>query len=405
MDRTSPTEREVWVWDTEVRGFGLRVRPSGRKSYVIEYRPGEGGRHAPKRRYMIGRHGSPWAPDTARKKAIEILAEVIKGKDPTADRREARKPDQDTVAHFVDLFIERCAKKKQRSWRETERTLQREFLPRLGKKSLKDVSRRDIAQMIDQIIDRAPVAAHRTFAYVRRFFNWCIEQGYLDVNPCSGLKPPTGGGERERVLGDQEIAAIWKATEGLSLQWEAIFKLLMLTAQRKNEVIGMEWVEIDEGEALWKIPGRRTKNGRAHEVPLTPLMIEILSKVPRIEGSKFVFTTTGKGPLRGQSRVKRDLDVAAAKFVANDSSDSAEVDPLPHWTTHDLRRTATTGMARLGVPLHVADALLNHKSGVVRGVAAVYNRYAYLDESRNALEAWEQHLRTLLCSKSSERLG
>src|SRR6056297_625026 len=103
VDRTSPTERELWVWDTEVRGFGLRVRPSGRKSYVIEYRVGEGGRHAPKRRYTIGQHGSPWAPDSARKKAIEILADVIKGKDPAADRQEARRPDPDTVAHFVDL--------------------------------------------------------------------------------------------------------------------------------------------------------------------------------------------------------------------------------------------------------------------------------------------------------------
>lgn len=395
VDRTTPADREVWVWDTEVRGFGLRVRPSGRKSYVIEYRPGDGGRHAPKRRYTIGRHGSPWVPDTARKKAIEILAEVIKGKDPAADRREARRPDQDTVTHFVDLFIERYAKKKQRSWRETERTLQREFLPRLGKKSLKDVTRRNIAQMIDQIIDRAPVAAHRTFAYVRRFFNWCIEQGYLDVNPCSGLKAPKGGGERERVLSDTEISAVWRATESLSTQWEAVFKLLVLTAQRKNEVIGMEWSEIDQAEGLWKIPGRRTKNGRAHEVPLTPMMLDILARVPRVKGSKFVFTTSGERPLSGQSRVKRNLDAAAERVLAQTSSDTATIEPITHWTIHDLRRTATTGMARLGIAPHVADALLNHKSGVVRGVAAVYNRYAYLDESRRALLAWEEHLKAL----------
>ena len=179
VDRASIDDGELWVWDTEIRGFGLRVRPSGRKSYIVEYRPGDGGRHTQKRRYTIGQHGSPWTPDAARKKAIQILAEVIKGNDPVAARQEARHKDQETVAHFVEAFIERYAKKHQKSWRETERTLQREFLPRFGKKGLNEVVRRDIASMVDQIVDRAPVAASRTFSYVRRFFNWCVEQGFL----------------------------------------------------------------------------------------------------------------------------------------------------------------------------------------------------------------------------------
>jgi len=396
VDKSVTSDRDLWVWDTELKGFGLRVRQSGRKSYVVEYRPGDGGRGAPKRRYTIGQHGSPWTPDTARKKAFEVLAEVMKGKDPAADRQKARHSDQDTAEHFVKAFIERYAKKQQRSWRETERTLFREFIPRFGKKKLKDISRRDIAQMVDQIMDRAPVMARRTFAYVRRFFNWCIEQGFMDVNPCTGLKPPPGGGERERILSDDELAGIWRATESLDVLWEAVFKILLLTAQRKSEVIGMEWAEIDEKEMLWRIPGRRTKNARAHEVPLTSQMLEILHAVPRIEGSRYVFTTNGKQPMAGQSRVKTELDIAANNLWNKRFPSSGEPEEIPHWTTHDLRRTATTGMARLGVSPHVADAILNHKSGTVSGVAAVYNRYAYLDERRVALETWENHVLALI---------
>lgn len=404
VDRAGPGNRDRWVWDTEVRGFGLRVMPSGRKSYVVEYRLGAGGRQAPKRRFTIGQHGSPWTPDSARKRAIEILADVIKGKDPVAERQEIRRTRDETVGYYVEAFIERYAKKEQKSWRETERTLQREFVPRLGRKKPKDVTRREIADCIDGVADRAPVMAHRTFAYVRRFFAWCVEQGFLETSPCVGMKPPSAGKARERVLNDEELTAIWRGVETLPFLWTAVFKLLILTGQRKNEVIGMEWSEVDLDAGLWKIPGRRTKNGRAHEVPLTPLMVEIIRSLPRIEGSPFVFTTTGKKPMAGQSRIKQALDATieraeSPKVGIEDNSAS-----IPHWTVHDIRRTAATGMARLGVPPHVADALLNHKGGVVSGVAAVYIRYGYLDERRAALETWEAHVVSLLSSDSGGEL-
>ena len=392
VDKIRPDERDTWVWDTEVKGFGLRVLPSGRKSYVVEYRPGDGGRSAPKRRYTIGRHGSPWTPDGARKKAIEILGDVIRGNDPSLERQEARKPDQETVEHVVAAFIERYAKKHQRSWHETQRVLEREFVPHLRSKPLKDISRRDIALCIDKVADRAPVMANRTFSYVRRFFNWCVEQGYLDVSPCAGLKPPAATQQRERVLDDRELANVWMGCEALPFLWSVIFKVLILTAQRKNEAIGMEWSEVDLEERIWRIPGKRTKNGRAHEVPLTPFVSRLLADVPRISGSRYLFSSTGKSPLAGQSRVKRDLDRAIENLRQSSDPSSEAGAPMPHWTIHDLRRTATTGMARLGIEPHVADAVLNHKSGAVSGVAAVYNRYGYLDERRAALKTWEEHV-------------
>jgi len=159
VDKIVSGERDTWVWDTEVKGFGLRVLPSGRKSYVVEYRPGDGGRSAPKRRYTIGRHGSPWTPDGARKKAIEILGDVVRGNDPSRERQESRKPDQETVEHVVAAFIERYARKHQRSWQETQRVLEREFVSQLRTTPIKDVSRREIALCIDKVADRAPVMA------------------------------------------------------------------------------------------------------------------------------------------------------------------------------------------------------------------------------------------------------
>lgn len=392
VEKIPSAERDTWIWDTEVKGFGLRVLPSGRKSYVVEYRPGDGGRSAPKRRYTIGRHGSPWTPDGARKKAIEVLGDVIRGNDPSLERQEARKPDQETVEHVLTAFIERYAKKHQRSWHETQRVLEREFVPQLRSKPLRDISRRDIALCIDKVADRAPVMANRTFSYVRRFFNWCVEQGYLDVSPCAGLKPPASTQQRERVLDDRELADVWRGCDALPFLWSVIFKVLTLTAQRKNEVIGMEWGEIDLGERIWRIPGKRTKNGRAHEVPITPFVSHLLSDVPRVSGSRYVFSSTGKSPLSGQSRVKRDLDDAIQELRKSSNPTSESWALMPHWTIHDLRRTATTGMARLGIEPHVADAVLNHKSGAVSEVAAVYNRYGYLDERREALEVWEEHV-------------
>jgi integrase len=305
-------------------------------------------------------------------------------------RSGARKPNEDTVAHFANLFIERYAKQKQRSWRETERVLDRVFLTTMGKKRLQDVTRRDVAGVLDVVAERAPVMANRAFSHFRRLCNWCVEQGYIDASPCNGLKAPGAATERERVLDDRELSDVWRAADAVGPFWSQIFKLLLLTAQRKSEVIGMEWEEIDFQERLWKIPGQRTKNGRAHEVPLTEHAMNILQEVPRVAGSRYVFSATGRAPSASQSRIKRLIDshIEEARRARLNGTGRE----MPRWTIHDLRRTATTGMARLGIAPHIADAILNHKGGMVSGVAAVYNRYGYLEERRQALQIWENHV-------------
>lgn len=393
VDSLVATDRELWVWDTEVKGFGVRARPGGRKSYVIEYRPGSRGRVAPKKRYTIGQHGSPWTPDAARRKAIEILGDVIKGEDPLKARNDARRPDEDTVGHHVRQYLQGSVRRTQKSWKETERILMREFVPGLESARLASVSKRDVAQLVENIARRAPVQAERTFSHIRRFFNWCVEQGILEANPVSGLRLVSTSNEREHVLSDFELATVWRAVDACGPLWDAVFKLLILTAQRKSEVLEMELEELNIAEKIWRIPGRRTKNGRTHEVPLTEQMLKIIAEIPRIEGSSFVFSTSGLRPLSAQSRVKRSLDIRVNQIVSgNWNGANSAVRP---WTIHDLRRTATTGMARLGVSPHVADAILNHKSAGVTGVAAIYNRYSYMSERREALEIWGQHVQGL----------
>jgi len=255
----SDPARDVWLWDGGVKGFGLRMRSNGRKTYIVEYRPGAGGRSSPKKRYTIGSHGSPWTPDTARDEALRILSLVAQGHDPVAERSASRGEERETVADMAAAFVEKYAKRQQKSWRETERVLLRDINPAIGSKRLYEVTRQDVVRLLDQIAERGPVMANRTLAYTRRFFNWCIERGYTTQNPCAGLKPFGVNGSRDRTLSDSELSNLWHATERVSAIWTPMVKLLLLTAQRRSEVTEMRWSEVDLGDRMWTIPAERAK--------------------------------------------------------------------------------------------------------------------------------------------------
>jgi integrase len=385
---TAEGGRDFWVWDTELRGFGLRMRPNGHKAYVLEYRPGAGGRKVPKRRYTIGPHGSPWTPNTAREEAIRLLGQVANGEDPAAAKVDARRKEGSTVAELVGAFVEKYAKVNQKSWDQTERAIRHDVLPAIGSLQAEDVTRRDIVRILDTVAERGPIMANRVLAYTRKFFGWCVERGYVADNPCAGIKAPGVPKTRERVLVDEELAEVWHAADAVGWPWGPIVKILTLTAQRRNEVVGMRWSELDLDKATWSLPGSRTKNKRAHEVPLTATAVDIVRGLPRMPGP-FVFSTTGRSAVSAFTQAKKKLNRAIL-----DARENGE--PMPDWTFHDLRRTATTGMARLGIHPHVADAVLNHKVGTIQGVAAIYNRHAYLEERRRALEAWEAHVLAVL---------
>ena len=388
VDALVATDGRLFVADTDLAGFGMIVTPAGSKSYIVEYRPGPGGRAAPKRRVTIGKHGSPWTPATARDEAKRTLGLVAAGRDPAAEKTEARRKEGTTVEQIATDFIEKYCKARQKSWQETERVFRNDVYPAFGSKPVEDITRQDVVRLVDAVAARGPIMANRTLAYVRKFFNWCIERGYLTATPCAGIKQPGAAKARERVIDDGELAEVWRAAEAIGGNWGAVVKLLILTAQRRDEVVSMRWEELDLESTNWTLPGERTKNKRWHEVPLVATAVAALRAVPRLAGCPYVFSTTGMTAMSGLSRAKRRLDAA----IADSRAKVGNAEPMPGWTFHDLRRTATTGMARLGIHPHVADAILNHKSGAIQGVAAVYNRHGYLDERRRALEAWEGHV-------------
>ncbi len=397
VDALEPGDEVKTTWDREIKGFGVRVTLSGRKTYVVSYRPKPGGGNAPRRWYTIGTHGSQRSVDKARTEAKRILGLVADGKDPQAEHMAERRREGKTVAELVPSYIK--SKKRQRSVNEVERVLLKDLVPALGSQRPEDVTRRNIADLIAKVELRGTVMAGRTLAHVRHFFRWCLERGFIEANPCFGIKSPEKPTSRERVLSDEELVEVWKAAEAVGRPWESFVKLLILTAQRRNEVADMRWNEIKGN--TWVIPAERTKNKREHKVPLSKTALAVIEAQPKQEKGKgrkivpcpYVFSTNASTPISGFSRAKKQIDQKISdtrEEAAKEAKTKPEkVEPLPHWTYHDLRRTAVTGMAKLGIQPQVADAVLNHKSGTISGVAAVYQRYRYGDEARRALEAWD----------------
>ena len=269
VDAASTPEKRLYVFDTDLKGFGLMVTAKGHKSYFVEYRANGGGRSQPKRRYTIGTHGSPWTPTKARTEAARLLGLVTSGKDPASERTHERHSRRSTFSDIVEEYIEKYAKQRQRSWRETDRVFRRDILPALGRKTLDEISKRDVVRLLDDTASRAPIMANRHLAYMRKLFNWCIERGYLDVSPCAGLKPPGAERSRDRVLDDTELAEVWHGATDLGWPWGDFVKLLILTAQRRNEVSAMKWEELDLEKRTWTLPQYRAKNRTGHIIPLT----------------------------------------------------------------------------------------------------------------------------------------
>ena len=232
----------------------------------------------------------------------------------------------------------------------------------------------------------------RTLARLRALFNWAVEKDRLASSPIVGMKPPTKERARDRTLSKDELRWFWLACEAIGWPFGPLAKLLLLTAQRRDEVAGIEWPEINLEQKIWIIPRHRAKNDRAHAVHLSEAAIEVLRSIPHV-GSGPLFTTNGR-PVSGFSHGKNRLD--AAMLAARRDELGEKADAIPHWILHDLRRTAATGMAQLSIAPHVVDKVLNHVSGTIRGVAAVYNRFEYLEERRAALEAWGRYIGNLV---------
>ena len=359
------TGKRYEVRDALLPGLHLRVSAAGGKVFYLSTRV-----QGRMKRIRIGSWPVLSLHD-AREKARSILRAVELGRyiELSPDEEQQCTP---TLGEIVPQFIELYAKPRTKDWKGTERILLK--FSTLFSHPVDEIKRADVVHVLDTIIaDGAPTRANRALAAIKKLMNWCIDRGVIETSPVAHLKPPTKEVARERVLTDDELKTCWRMAELEGYPFASCIQLMILTGQRRGEVSGMHWSEIDFDNKMWTIPSKRAKNATSHIVPLAPLAIGILRSLPRFLGSDFVFTTTGTTPISGFGRLKERLDAAFD-------------DGTEDWRFHDLRRTVATNMAILRVAPHIIEAVLNHSSGIVSGVAAIYNRHAYIDEKREALE-------------------
>lgn len=389
-----PGSRDTILFDASLRGFGLRVTAAGARVFLYQYRFGR-----LLRRLRLG--AWPGLTTTqARRLAETHRGAVHAGGDPVGTRRaahaetaaaevEARAQaasDALTVAVVIDRWQDTHLAGRSASYRKSAPARLRTALAHHLGLSAVDLSHADAVAMLDATRrDCGPVAANRVRAYARACLGWAHSRGMLSANPFGAVPKPAQERARDRVLDDDELGRVWRATEGLESPWQAIVRLLVLTGQRRTEVAGMRWVEVSPdrpGGAVWSLPGTRTKNRHAHDVPLSSAAAAIVEAAPRFKGCPLALSDGRPRPPSGFGKAKVRLDA----LIAQDGV------PLAPWTLHDLRRTVATGLQRQGVRLEVTEAVLNHVSGSRGGIVGVYQRHAWATEKRAALDAWAAHV-------------
>lgn len=421
VDAAEPSDKDRFLWDGEVAGFGLKVTPAGSKVYIYQYRiapPGQAERTTAKR-YTIGKHGN-LTPDQARKRAKALAAMVDQGTDPRQreiDELAARSAAADRAREQVRIDEQLAFDKVAARWLEhyeveKERSpssvalaklvVSRYLSPSLGQKPVPYVTRADLQPIIDAIPIHRKGIRRAVYAYSSILFGWAHKRGDIAANPLANMAKPEAPKSRDRVLSDTELAKVWKATFRVREVFGTFFRLLIVTGQRRSEVAGLSWAELDRPSASWTIPAARAKNRVTHLVPLNALAIGELDRLagippdcltPEWPKTGLVLTTTGSTPISGINKAKVALDRAIADEGQQGSSESgAALDP---WRIHDLRRSLATGFQRLGVRFEVTEATLNHVSGAKGGIAGVYQRHDWKDEKRVALEAWGRHILSL----------
>ena len=377
IDALPTPSSDVVYWDATYPGFGVKITPKGRKVFIVLYRTGGAGSQL--RKYTIGPYGRVTLHQ-ARVAAQKVFAAKLAGRDPAAEKREAkRRAVADRVGDLLENFItQRLA--QNRSAAESSRLLRREVGTPWAGRSVHAISKRDVVELISAIVQRgAPGAANKTLKSLKTFLRWCVGQAVLDRSPAEGVPPPTKEIARDRVLTDMELAQVILAARKLGGPYAAIVELLALTGQRREEVACLEWDELDLAQGLWTIPKTRTKNTKAHIVHLSRPALAVIKSTYR--RGPLVFTLLGTKSFQDFTHAKRRLD---------------QLSGVTSWRLHDLRRTCVSGMARLGIAPHVADKILNHQAGTISGVAAIYQRHEFLAERQTALDLWGTHVSQLL---------
>lgn len=381
-----PTAGRTEIHDTIIPALALRVTANGARSYVVRGRVK--GTNSPIRVTLGDARAVKLAE--AREVASELLKMMRIGVDPREAAKAAEAEKKAAGLTFEALLDEWAAlhliHRSPGYAAEAVRAI-RTGLPNLLKRPVNQITRTDAVNALDRVAKAGrTVTAARTVAYARSCFSWALKRDKVPSNPFARLPIAGAMNERERVLSDAEVELIWQAAGDLSYPFGPFYRMALLTLQRREEVAGMRWPEIDLEAALWRIPGSRMKNGRPHDVHLSGAALAILRELPRLAGTDLVFTTgrrrdggTEPVPISGFSQGKRYLDAAIAEIAGT---------PLKNWRLHDFRRTGVTWLARHGFDSIVADKLLAHQPAKLRGVAGIYQRYDFARERAAALDAW-----------------
>lgn len=405
---------EYTVWDTELQSFGVRVLPSGSKAFIYRYRMG--GRGTSEQRYTIAKC-SAIPPDQARKIAREKAALVFQGIDPKSEdekQAKSRKFEEDlknklSFEIYCEKYLDERVKievpKSYNSLRSCLRIHAKNFLK---SNPITSITKNDITSLLDNIPVEKQSVRNQTYIALSKLFKWAVGRGDIPSSPMDGMRPPKPPKKRTRVLSDIELSTVISATRRVDGIFGPFFNLLAITGQRRSEVAGLDWSELNRDECLWTLPEERCKNGVTHLVPLSTAAIGILDHLSGCDEQKnmtwpskgLVFTTTGRTPISGFSRAKKLLDAAMLKIAKEQASDAGkepETIEIADWRIHDLRRTMATGFQKLSIRFEVTEATLNHISGMSRaGVAGVYQQHDWKEEKREALEKWAQHCERLL---------
>src|SRR5262245_35011701 len=397
-------------------GLYFIVQPSGVKSWALRYRRKSDGKAV---KHTIGSYPAVSLKD-ARSAANALRAEIDRGADPHGDKVVARRRAVEVDESFEAVarrFIAEHQFRKNRSWEWAARLLGLAVDPdaavepktcppllvvrdgskdqrgrrrvsladRWSTRRIGDITRADVIAALDKISADTPILANRMHAVLGKLFKWAETKGIPHANPCANMERAKEQ-SRDRVLDDKELRKVWNAAGELGHPFAGIVRLLILTGQRRNEIADLRWSEIDLDERALHLPPARTKNGRAHDVPLSASALATIAGLRRLPDADLVFTVRRK-PITGFSRMKERLDEASG---------------VTEWTLHDLRRTVASGLQRLGVRLEVTEAVLNHRSGSTAGIVGVYQRHNYAVEKADALQRWADHVDGLVSGRPAK---
>jgi integrase len=377
-----PRPNQIDFWDEALPGFGLRVSYNGRKSWVVLYRC-----NGVKGRLTLGRFDTIPLAD-ARDQARAALRAAAAGVDPSVTKERDR--EAPTFKRLADRYIEEYAKPRKRTWQKDRRLLDNNLIPNLGRKKAHFVTRAELRAEFNAIKNRpAPIEANRTYEVVRKLYNWAIDEEILTESPAFKLAKPADEIRRERTLTADELQSFWRALEGASPTVRGVFRMMLLGAQRRNEVTRMRFADLDRRENWWNLPADLTKTKRPYRVPLTPAMLAIIEEMERLSlDPEWVFPRTeGGGPVpeTNVTRPFRRLIKAAG---------------IAHFMPHDLLHTATSHMAALGISEFDVGKIRHHTSRDSRTATSRYNHYQYDREKRRALDLWNARLLDIVSGKA-----